>query len=79
MIFLTSQGENLLTDWLASVVEGFDDHDPQAWLSHAEAVAMNTPKGDDVVIEVRTTESLTGKPETFRLSPDSFFTFPPEA
>jgi hypothetical protein len=77
MIFLTSQGEDLLTDWLASVVEGFEDS--YAWVSHAEAVAMNTPKGDDVVIEVRTTESLTGRPETFRLSPDSFFTFPPEA
>jgi hypothetical protein len=77
MIFLTSQGEDLLTDWLASVVEGFDD--PDAWVSHAEAVAMNTPKGDDVVIEVRTTESLTGKPETFKISPDYFFTLPPEA
>lgn len=79
MIFLTSQGEDLLIEWLASVVDGFEDQDPHAWLSHAESVAMNTPKGDDVVIEVRTTESLTGRPETLKLPPDSFFTFPPEA
>jgi hypothetical protein len=79
MIFLTAPAQEVYIDWLYSVVEDFENHDQDAWISHAEAVAMNTPKGDDVVIEVRITESLTGRPETFKLPPQWFFTFPAEA
>ncbi len=79
MIFLTAPAQEVYIDWLYSVVDDFDNHDQDAWISHAEAVALNTRKGDDVVIEVRTTESLTGRPETFKLSPNWFFTFPAEA
>jgi hypothetical protein len=79
MIFLTAPAQEVYIDWLYSVVEDFDNHDQDAWISHAEAVAMNTPAGDDVVIEVRITESLTGRPETFKLAPQWFFTFPAEA
>jgi hypothetical protein len=79
MIFLTAPAQEVYIDWLYSVVDDFDNHDQDAWISHAEAVAMNTPKGDDVVIEVRITESLTGRPETLKLPPQWFFTFPAEA
>lgn len=79
MIYLTAPAEDTLIKWLYSVVEDFDNHDQDAWISHAQAVAINTRKGDDVVIEVRANESLTGRPETFKLSPDSFFTFPVKA
>jgi hypothetical protein len=79
MIFLTAPAQEVYIDWLSSVVEDFENHDQDAWISHAEAVAINTRKGDDVVIEVRANESLTGRPETFKLSPDSFFTFPVKA
>ena len=79
MIFLTAPATEVYIDWLYSVVANFENHDQGAWISHAETVAMDTPKGDDVVIEVRITESLTGRPETLKLSPESFFTFPTEA
>ena len=79
MIFLTAPATKFYIDWLYSVVDNFENHNQDAWISHAETVAMDTPKGDDVVIEVRITESLTGRPETLKLSPESFFTFPTEA
>jgi hypothetical protein len=79
MIYLTAAATEAYLHLLSSVVEDFENHDQDAWISHAEAVAMNTPKGDDVEIEVRITESLTGRPETFKLSPNWFFTFPAEA
>ena len=75
MIFLTEQGEQQLIDWLNTATEDCGDH--HAWVSHAEAVAMDTPKGEDVVIHVF--NPVTKTPETLRLSPDAFFTFPPEA
>jgi len=79
MIYLTAAATEAYLHLLSSVVEDFENHDQDAWISHAEAVAMNTPAGDDVVIEVRITESLTGRPETFKLPPQWFFTFPVEA
>lgn len=79
MIFLTAPAQEIYIDWLYSVVDDFENHDQDAWISHAEAVAMNTPEGNDIVIEVRATESLTGRPETFQLYPEWFFTFPAEA
>ena len=75
MIFLTEQGEQRLIDWLISATDDCGDHD--AWVSHAEAVAMDTPKGEDVLIHVF--NPVTKTPETFRLAPDAFFTFPAEA
>ena len=79
MIFLTAPATEVYIHWLYSVVDDFENHDQDAWISHAEAVAMNTPAGDDIVIEVRATESMTGRPETFQLYPQWLFTFPAEA
>jgi hypothetical protein len=79
MIYLTAAAAEAYLHLLSSVVEDFENHDQDAWISHAEVVAMNTPAGDDVVIEVRITESLTGRPETLKLPPQWFFTFPAEA
>ncbi len=79
MIYLTAPATEAYLHLLSSVVDDFENHDQDAWISHAEAVAINTRKGDDVVIEVRANESLTGRPETFKLPPQWFFTFPVEA
>jgi hypothetical protein len=77
MLFLTAHATEVYIHWLSSVVEDFDNHDQDAWISHAEAVAMNTPARDDVIIEVRPNESLTGRPETIKLPPEWFAAFPP--
>jgi hypothetical protein len=72
MKILTIAGLDYLERFLSSVVEDYDEHDPQAWASHAEAVQMNTRKGDDIIIEVRQTESTTGRPETLTI-PEKYF------
>lgn len=77
MLFLTAHATEVYIHWLSSVVEDFDNHDQDAWISHAEGVAMNAAEGEDIVIEVRTNESLTGKPETLKLPPKWFTTFFP--
>jgi len=77
MLFLTAKAQEVYIHWLSTVVEDFDNQDQDAWVSHAECVAMNAEKGEDIVIEVRTNESLTGRPETFKLPPEWFAAFPP--
>jgi hypothetical protein len=67
MKILTIAGLEYLEQFLSRVVEDYDEHDPQAWASHAEAVQMNTPTGDDIVIEVRQSESISGRPETLTI------------
>tara|TARA_R110000868_G_C10783787_1_gene755735 strand:+ start:718 stop:960 length:243 start_codon:yes stop_codon:yes gene_type:complete len=76
MLFLTAHATEVYINWLSTVVEDFDNHDQDAWVSHAEAVAWNTPARDDVIIEVHANESLTGRPETIKLPPEWFAAFP---
>jgi hypothetical protein len=42
MIFLTAPATEAYLHLLSSVVEDFENHDQDAWISHAEAVAINT-------------------------------------
>jgi hypothetical protein len=72
MKILNIAGLEYLERFLSRVVEDYDDHDPQAWASHAEAVQMNTPTGDDIIIEVRQSESISGRPETLTI-PAKYF------
>jgi hypothetical protein len=72
MKILTIAGLEYLEQFLSRVVEDYDEHDPQAWSSHAEAVQMNTPQGDDIIIEVSQSESNTGRPETLTI-PTKYF------
>jgi len=75
MKILTPAGLNYLEQFLISVVEDYDEHDPQAWASHAEAVQMTTRKGDDIIIEVRQSESISGRPETLTIPAKYFANF----
>jgi hypothetical protein len=75
MKILTIAGLDYLEQFLSRVVEDYDEHDPQAWASHAEAVQMNTRKGDDIIIEVRQSESTTGRPETLTIPKKYFANF----
>ncbi len=75
MKILTIAGLDYLEQFLSRVVEDYDEHDPQAWASHAEAVQLNTRKGDDIIIEVRQSESTTGRPETLTIPKKYFANF----
>jgi hypothetical protein len=69
---LKTYGKEVLVAWLALVAKNFKDHDVEAWISQAEQIALDTPEGDDIVIEVRTAESLTNRPQTLTLSRNCF-------
>jgi len=69
---LKTYGKEVLVAWLALVVKNFKDHDVRAWISQAEQSALDTPEGDDIVIEVRASESLTNCPQTLTLSQNCF-------
>ena len=67
MYLLTALGRKYLFSFLAEHVDGFDDHNQDDWVSHAEAVVMNTQDGDDFIIEVNAFESISGRPETLKI------------
>ena len=67
MLILNQTGTSNLESFLNKVVYDFENHDFDAWVSHAEAVAMHTQNQDDIILEVNKVESLTGRPETLIL------------
>jgi len=67
MLILNQTGTTNLESFLNKVVDDFENHDFDAWVSHAEAVAMHTQNHDDIILEVSKVESLTGRPETLTL------------
>jgi hypothetical protein len=67
MLILNQTGESNLKSFLNKVVDDFENQDFDAWVSHAEAVAMHTQNQDDIILEVSKLESLTGRPETLTL------------
>jgi len=67
MLILNQMGTTNLKSFLNEVVDDFENHDFDAWVSHAEAVAMHTQNRDDIILEVSNLESLTGRPETLTL------------
>lgn len=72
MLVLTPKGTVKLIKFLASNVEDFDKHSKDDWISHAEAVAMDTEEGDDIILEVHRIESVSGKTETLKMSKSWF-------
>lgn len=72
MLVLTPKGTINVIKFLAANVANFENHSKDDWISHAEAVAMDTQVGDDIVLEVHTIESVTGRPETLTM-PISWF------
>lgn len=67
MYLLTTIGRKYLFRFLSEHVDGFDDHNQDDWVSHVEAVVMNTKEGDDLIIEVSAFESNSGCPETLKI------------
>lgn len=67
MLILNQMGTTNLKSFLNEVVDDFENHDFDAWVSHAEAVAMHTQNQNDIIFEVSKVESLTGSPETLTL------------
>lgn len=67
MYFLTQQGTAKLDRWLSETVRDYEIHDKDAWIGHAEAVALTAAPKDDFVIEVKRHESTTGNPETLTM------------
>jgi hypothetical protein len=67
MLILNQTGTANLESFLYEYVDDFENHDFDAWVSHAEAVAMHTQNHDDIILEVSKLESLTGNAETLTL------------
>ena len=66
---MTDKGEHILYKWLSAHVRGFEVHDYQDWIKHAEASAMISR----YEITLDPAESTTGKRERLVLRPDWFF------
>lgn len=71
--FITPTGERNLRKFLTANVVNFHAHNFSEWINHAEAVAMSAAPGKDLIIEVGVLESISGKPETLKMS-TSWFT-----
>ena len=68
MQYITDNGNRQLHKWLSANVRGFEVHDYQDWIKHAEASAMI----NRYEIHINPAESTTGKPERLVLSRDWF-------
>lgn len=62
---LNKQGEKLVNDWLAQYAR--KPAFLEAWYLDAEEAAMNAQPGDDIVIELRASDSKSGRPETLTI------------
>jgi len=71
--FITHTGERNLRKFLTANVVNFQAHNFNDWISHAESVAMSAEPKEDLIIEVSMIESISGRPETLKMS-KSWFT-----
>jgi len=72
MLILNQTGTTHLKSFLNKVVDDFENHNFDAWVSYAEDVAMNTQNQDDIILEVSTFESLTGRDESIKMQRNWF-------
>ena len=72
MYLLTQKGAANLDRWLSKTVRGYEMHDKEAWIGHAEAVASTAAPNEDFLIEVLRHESTSGNPETLTMPPQWF-------
>ena len=72
MLILNQTGTTHLKSFLSKVVDDFENHNFDAWVTHAEELAMHTQNEDDIILEVNTLESLTGRPETIKMQRNWF-------
>jgi len=72
--FITPKGERNLRKFLTAHVVNFPTHTFSDWVSHAEAVAMSAAPGKDLIIELSSLESISGKPEMLKMANNWFTT-----
>ena len=77
MKLINETGKAKINAWL-DAVEARRSHIDwnKGWESHAERVAEDAAEGEDVIIEMRGSQTISGTPETLKLCSECFDTRP---